>query len=234
MKALALAAVLALAAQIALAQGVGIGMGPGPGLTVVGTFPVVAAVNTGTDVSIATSATVQLPSGIVSGNLLLIIGGFGTTCNTPLATGWTGVASGRMCYWYRQADGSEGATVSVSWTNSSNMRFRTFRISGNASGVAPEFSTTVTGTSANPDAGNLTPSWGAKNTLWINAARWSTTGTVTSYASGMTDNQYSSVLDTPRLGVATQNLNAASNNTGAWTLTDASAVWWINTIAVSP
>src|SRR5215472_3753213 len=58
-------------------------------------FPVVAATNTSAVSSNATSHTVNLPSGITSGDLLLIF--FGDSLNggasTTTITGWTGLAA---------------------------------------------------------------------------------------------------------------------------------------------
>ena len=82
------------------------------------TFPTVAATNTSSSAP-ATSHTVSLPTGIVSGDLLIVT--FASNANAithSWPAGWTelydqtsGTMSGSAAY--RRADGTEGGTITV-------------------------------------------------------------------------------------------------------------------------
>jgi hypothetical protein len=103
----------------------------------------------------------------------------------------------------------------------------------------PEGSTIATGTSTIANAPALTPTWGADDTLWIAVAgggETSTTGSFTGVTNATPPTNYSSPADTgisqdvassPNYGcdgaVAFQQLNAASEDPGAWTGVDVGA-----------
>ena len=109
-----------------------------------------------------TSHTVTMPSGVAAGDLLVIIGS-GVTATTYSLANWTelmdeNVNRGILVY-VRQADGSEGASVSISSVGSTKPAWIAYRISGAADpGVtAPTLGTTATGTSTTPDPPNCNP-----------------------------------------------------------------------------
>lgn len=140
-------------------------------------FPQIEAVATTQITANSTSHVVNLPAGIVAGQLLLLIAGLDGV-PTISATGWTALtgASNTVAVrgLWRIADGSEGSTVTVTSSASEKAEYWVGRISGAHASAAPEHTAAATGTaSANiikPAA--LTPSWGAANTLWIDIGNW--------------------------------------------------------------
>jgi len=179
-----------------------------------GGFPIVAASNNGTDAASGTSASVQLPAGIASGNLLLIFCAFGSNTSAHAATGWTvGLSDVQHLMLYKIASGSEGSSVTVTWNSSTENYFRSVRISG-AHASAPPEAALFNASSINPNPPSLTPTWGAKNTLWFASCAPNTDASAV-YPTNYTDNQYrASGL---RLIMCSRNLNAASEDPGTFT-----------------
>lgn len=115
-------------------------------------------VGSGQDATSTLSAT--LPSGITTGELLWIIVNttLGTTVTTP--AGWTlagsvadGFGGGREAAFYRIADGTEGATVSISLGSSVAATSMSFRITGQHPTVPIDATaTTNSGTSGSTTA----------------------------------------------------------------------------------
>jgi len=161
--------VRALAAFLALALIIGVlfsGVVP-VRLALASNYPVVEATNTYQTNSTISSHNVNLPSGIQSGDLLILIfrAASAVTVSTD-PTGWTPLSSrnstGATYIWYREADGSEGSTVTVTTDSTIRAAANTYRIS-NWSGT-PEAAFASTNVN-NPPA--LSPSWGSDDTLWI-------------------------------------------------------------------
>ena len=136
-------------------------------------FPYIAAAAS-TELTVnQTSHTINLPAGIVAGSLLLMIvlvdGG-----TTITATGWTSVTTGTsgsdisLAVLYRFADGSEGATVSITSSASEKVSAYVARIADHHASTPPEGAGTGSGTaSGNSNPPSLTPSWGADDNLWL-------------------------------------------------------------------
>jgi hypothetical protein len=120
-----------------------------------------------------TSHVVTLPGGIVPGALLIVLCNKGSTAATFNAlAGWNELVdentAGGMTAWYREADGTEGA--SVTFTSSANTRSAEIvLLIWNAAKVAiqpPEISAVATGASTDPNPPSLTPTGGTKDYLW--------------------------------------------------------------------
>lgn len=200
-------------------------------------FPHVAAVNGGNNESeTATEHTVNLPSGIVSGNLLLVFF-TGYACGTiTFPSGWTQLFSGAETYmklegWYRIADGTEGSTITVTtlkaWTNNTSYRITAY------SGT-PEAGTASTGIDANPNPPNLAPSWGAFNTLWFAAIGTTAHASCSAYPTNYTDGRFDAYDiggSGVGLGSARRELNAISDDPGTFTV-NAISRWVANTVVV--
>lgn len=214
-----------------------IGVSDGNGVT----FEI-ADVNGGTESSNLKTHTVNLPSNISSGDLLIVA----FTCDgnptiTFPAGDWTqiDVASQggqvRTDVQYRIADGGEGASISVTTSNFEKSAHQSYRITGD-SGNAPEGDhANSTSSFANPPS--LTPTWGAKENIWI-ALCGHDNGTVTDTG---VPADYTSIRAEDRVnsttGVSTQGaqrlLNATSENPASFPLS-ASEEWVAFTVAVEP
>ncbi|KKL06799.1 hypothetical protein LCGC14_2592420 [marine sediment metagenome] len=212
------------------------------------TFPVVETTATSLeDANNVTSHTVDLPSGIISGDLLLIFFVNDGGSSPGLLTGWTssshlqadGNAAGLTMY-YRQADGGEGSTVTITSGASERSAHVSYRISG-AEVVAtrsPEITPLAgrnTGTDANPDPAGVTPTGGAKDYLWIATEGHDRDQSVDAIPTDYTD-QLTSVgggANSCGVGTARRELNASSEDPGTFTIS-ASDQWVGVTVVVHP
>ncbi len=202
-------------------------------------FPTVAATNGGNSGANVTSHTVNLPTGISSGDLIIVMFSNDGDATVTFPSGWTNqlfsTASGtfnRFTVNYRIADGTEGSTITVTTSASEGSAHTTYRITGYTG--TPEASTPATsGGSTTPDPSSLTPSWGADDTLWLavqgNNGNVSVTAYPTNYSNGI-NNRWASTNGVG-VGSAERTLNAASENPGTFTIS-ASNSWVAATIGV--
>lgn len=186
---------------------------------------------------------VPMPSGVTSGDLLLMFLNVSrVTDGAPsVPSGWTvlynanystGTSHNKARCYYRVADGSEGATVTVSSAVFPRMSATTYRIS-NYQGT-PEAGSPVNGVSVNPNPPSLSPSWGSDKTLWIAINHSSAGSTVTHPTSyGGAVDGYTGVFNEFHARTATSHreLEAASEDPGVFTLGQ-SVDWVANTVAI--
>lgn len=204
-------------------------------------FPTGQARATGrTTAANVTSHPVTMPSGIVAGELLLVLF---STDGTPTCTDGSGLwtklgqvndaaVNCTAAIFHKIAAGSDTLTVTTSVGEQSS--HISHRISG-ASGVVTAASAVTNGiASANSNPPNHTPPAGAKDYLWI-ACR---TGDSTPVATVAPTN-YGNLLSIAAAGtagasssVADRLLNAASDDPGAFT--SASEDWVCLTLAIEP
>lgn len=191
-----------------------------------------------------TSHVVNMPAGIVAGEMLLWFVAGGAAAPLALPTGWTALwpshnnGSGSMsAAFYRIATGSESATYTLSTSpTSTRCVSHVFRISGSHASAAPEVAAApVTGSSTIPNPPSLTPSWGSANTLWFNYVNRpvsfdSTLNPPIEYTHGcqVTEEGNASRV----LGVVARRAQVASEDPTTW-LTSSGA-WTANTFAVRP
>ena len=208
-------------------------------------FPVVAAVNGGNNTTEGKNHTVNLPANISAGDLLLVIFGTDFFPNEDISfpEGWTSLfevnndpsaPAFRMGAWYRVADGTEGATITVTTVTNQMTAHTSYRITG-YSGV-PECGTAAVATSGTaPNPPSLTPSWGALDTLWFAIEGNDDVDTVTAYPTDYTNGRadFANATGGCNVGSAYRELNAVSENPDAFTIA-ASEQWIANTIAVQP
>ena len=217
-------------------------------------FPTVQGTPTETAVSTAgTSHAIALPGSIAAGELLLILCNKGVAVATFNAlTGWTelvdeNVANG-MTVWVRDADGTEGATVTFTSNAATRSASIAYRISGATTIAAqlPELSTVAAGSSVNPNATTCTPTGGAKDYLWFSFFGMATETTDNdAWVSQLpqTPSAFSSLRQKTcgtagtnlggLLAVGQLNSNAASLDAGAFT-SSINAAWRAFTLAIHP
>jgi hypothetical protein len=208
--------------------------------------PTVQATNTSIQNTQTTSHTVALPSGIQPGELLIVIFGYKSGSSNAITWpgGWTqffqfnqsttvGAAAA-----YRKADGSEGATINVTTSLSRDSTHNSYRIAGAQDpAIQPPQSAGVGGNSTAPNPPVLTPTGGAKNYLWIavetnnqTASQIPITAFPLNYSGGI---QANGDIDNSTTGSAYRQLNAASEDPGAFTIGTAIA-WAAGTLVVHP
>ena len=215
------------------------------------TFPKTETTNTSVETGgSTTSHTVNLPASIVSGDLLIIVFGYAnTTANTDTTwpAGYTELFEARQttggnngcAVAYRDADGGEGATMTVTTNGGTRSAHTTYRISGaEDSGTQSPEATTTNDTNSSPDTPSLTPTGGAADFLWLSVASSSHNDTYTSFPTNYTNGiQISTGNPTSGhciTGSAERALNAASEDPGAFVHNQGSAEWAGGTIAIHP
>lgn len=124
-----------------------------------------------------TNYSVTLPSGIQSGDMLLMFIGVDGATDVLTHTGWTSLAESTANSEYRYilgriADGTEGSSASFTSSATEGAAAVTYRITGARNGLTSSeiaISSVVEQNSnvASADPPSLTPSWGSAKTLWI-------------------------------------------------------------------
>jgi len=187
-------------------------------------YPIVEGTNSSS--SSGTSHIVSLPSGIASGNLLImIVGGwcdYGDTVSWP--SNWTSLnktGDNGLNYIagvaYKIASGSEGSNATVTSTQATNLAHQTYRIS-NYYGL-PLISAATTTTSTNPDPPDLAVQWDMP-TLWIAWFGVNDEGSTSAYPTGYSEGAYKSATNA-HVGSARKTSYASSDDPGAFTIADA-------------
>lgn len=205
-------------------------------------FPQVADVTESEDTGGGASVSVAMPATVNAGDLLVMIVAANTGNTSTLGTpsGWTKILQTNsgdqrsITTYYKVASGSEGGTsVTISLAGDpSNTAHQVYRITSHNSSAPPVLGTT--GASTTPTSPSVTPSWGAKDTLWISAAAGSNTTD-----DGTAPTNYGNFVGTlntggaPYLGSARRELNAASEDPGNFGAYSNSA-WAAHTIAIEP
>jgi hypothetical protein len=205
-------------------------------------FPVVAGMVGSSMGSLVTSHVVTLPSSIAAGNRLLIgirISGASTTVTTP--SGWvltasressSSAASSRV--FSRVADGAEGASVTITTSDTRRSASIAARITG-ATDIEGAF---VAADSLDPPS--VSPSWGSAMTLWFTFAGTKRTDNTLTAPSG-----YGNQVDAEsaanntsaahaRAAMAYRTNEASSENPNTWGSTGTLDLPHSATIAVRP
>lgn len=202
-------------------------------------FPAVAAINGSVEQYNPTEHTVDLPANISAGDLLIVIFCCYLTASITFPEGWTELFQGaggilvRFGACYRVADGEEGATITVTTATNVCSAHNSYRITGYSS--TPEVGTMATAASTTPDPPSLSPTWGAKDTLWLavqgNYVGWEITAYPTNYTDGRNDRTFGVY----KVGIASarRELNAESDDPATFTQ-GTSSQWAANTIAIKP
>lgn len=207
-------------------------------------FPVVAATNTSVESSAdVTSHSVALPAGISSGDLLLahFVADGDPTITWP--AGWTrfftlaNAGDAKEEWAWREADGTEGSSITVTTDVSEKSAHAAYRITGHEvpGTQAPEASTGAQGSDNNPDPDSISPTGGAKDYLFIASCGQDGGADV----NGAPAN-YSNLLNSNtgagggcQAGSAERQLNASTENPGPFTTATGDG-WTAVTVVVHP
>jgi lysophospholipase L1-like esterase len=204
------------------------------------TFPVIAGVNySAKTVTTGTAHTINLPTGIQSGDLIIIFWVDATTTgsvSTP--SGFTQLYSSTVGSrirraWYKIATGSETDTVIVTGAEERSAHTSYRILAGTFQGI-PVAGSVVAGIDNSPNPPNLAPSWGSYKTLWIAASHseGDIGGAVPNgygdYALGYTNSTGSAHV---RMMTAHRLLEAASENPVEFSLNQ-NRNWAANVVAV--
>ncbi len=210
-------------------------------------FPSIA--DTATSLEDATnkvSHTVSLPPNIVSGNLLIVV--FVSDGNPSITfpnegTDWIVLKdmaadgnAARLKVCYRDADGGEGATITVTTASSQRSAHVAYRITGHSTTQSPEASTGASGDDRWPDPDSLTPTGGAKDYLWIAIEGHDRDRDVAIWPSGYALAQLKSVgggANSASTAAGGRNRNIASEDPGTFSIMNGDN-WAAVTVAIHP
>ena len=212
-------------------------------------FPSIAATSTTLRSVAETTSPVNLPTGIVSGNLLLVFVRAAAAGAVGWPAGWTELfedasdaSDDVTALAWRKADGTEGATIDVTH-GSAKLAALSWRITGAEDPAiqAPQFSTVATGTSTAPDSSSLSPTGGAKDYLWLALAAYEGEQSLTpTYPTNYSSNQLTvgtgtggAIATNCRVSGSNRTNNAASEDPGAYTIS-VSDDWSAWTVAIHP
>lgn len=198
-----------------------------------------ASSTTATYGSGTTSMVVNKPSGVVSGELLvLLVNQRATAAVFTPPTGWTQVGvmsnTGKTQVWYRVADGTEGTTFTVTSNTSANAVIGCLRFSNASTTTAPTF-TSATGNSTTATTPAATVATGGSIVLGVFA------GGNANQSNVVPPSGYTEVFDirgavsttNPWMEVAQKDVASASTEPAA-SVTIPSSTWMAAAIVVAP
>jgi hypothetical protein len=205
-------------------------------------FPVVSG-STPSNAATNTSHTINLDNAESAGDLLIAFVTCDVTSTMTYPGGWPTLkeadafnSQAKIKAAYRICDGTEGASITVTFGTSQPMAARVLRITGWHGTTPPEASTgtDMGAASINPDPDNLTPSWGAADTLWLPALCHDSNGGIpTSYPASYTNGEDITNSTTNGFSVCRRELNATSEDPAAYTITN-SQECFVFTVGVRP
>lgn len=175
-----------------------------------------------------TSTTVNLPSGIQSGDLIVIFMGGANNWPATFPAGWTKIADdgpGECSIAYRRADGTEGSSISVTRGGSVSTDYIALRLTGVPTGAVPSLSTLASGTSTSPNSNSVASANGLYLAFVVNKGAGAITAIPANYTS------VASSSTNVRIQVASLYSSAASDDPGAWTLASSGA-WYAYTMGI--
>lgn len=212
-------------------------------------FPTVASITASSRNTNATTHTVTLPGTIVAGEKLVALFACDnqaralTTITWP--AGWderaerilpAGTETG-FAVADRIADGTEGTSITVTTDTSETFAAQVYRVSSWHGTAAAEAASPSNGESTTPDPPNLTPSYGAEDTLWIAVGTLDIGGTTISAAptnyTDLTTTQSGTGFGDVEVYSARRELNATSEDPGGFTAST-TAAWHATTVAIRP
>ena len=206
-----------------------------------GDAPDIVSSASGADGALLTSHDVDMPSG--SGGHILVVTRTARSSGSPTTSapeGWEKItdgsnATGELSAFVRQADGSEGGSVTFSSSLAVSISWVSLRVSG-ASNSSP--AEAADGEYNSSDLPSLSPTGGEAAYRWI-AVYSHRRGAVisaapTEYANLITVATGGTTTLHCGLGVADRALTAATEDPGQFTVTGSPAIEYTATIAVRP
>lgn len=190
----------------------------------------------------STSHTVSLPAGIAAGDLLIVEFSCDGSAIVTFPAGFTKFFDADSSFnvlaaAFRQADGTEGATITVISSISEKSAHAAYRITGHEDPATqpPEVSVAAFGSDALPDPGSLAPTGGTKDYLWIACHGHDGDKTVTAFPANYLNgiSAQGSTATSVGIGSAERELNTASDNPGPFTIS-AQDDWVACVIAIHP
>lgn len=204
------------------------------------TLPVDAARAVTNSTTSGTSHSLNLPGSISSGDFLLSVIRTPGSATTSWPSGWikweelnADASDDVTTLAFKVADGTEGATITVTLGTSRILVGLCYKVTG---AVAITLSNGVVGSASQPNSPNLLASTIARDFLWITLGGCDDSETLTSaptnYANGTIQGSTATGASGCSVYGASRQLNAASEDPGAWTL-GSTSIWTAWTVGFS-
>lgn len=182
----------------------------------------------------ASSHTASLPASIVAGEFLVLFFTCDSISTITTPSGWTSVkdysnGSRRLAMFTKTATGSEGATVAVTTSGTTDSVHASYRVSTNNYTVTVSSGATATDTAPDPDT--LT-NGSSGQYLWF-AVCGAGAVNVTAYPTDYNTNTRTETQDGFSLGVGTRSTETDVQNPSAFTTSGATA-WVAFTASLAP
>jgi hypothetical protein len=194
-------------------------------------FPAVQTRSQSSVGSSSTSHIVTLPTGIVSGDLIVILFAIRDDAVLTWPGGWTevgGALNNRFHLAFKRSTGGEPASITVTSNEAKRSDHHGWRISGHHATSDPEWTKFSGSFSGNPNPPNHAASWGtAEKVLWLAGYGSDTAGAATAYPTNYTNGRTSGAS-----AVAERELNAASEDPSTFTFPG--GVYLAGTVAIRP
>jgi hypothetical protein len=206
--------------------------------------PFVRSVTESDTFSESTSHDVAMPATVVGGELLLTLFANDGTATVTTPSGWTALGTNatiadRTSVYAKVANGTEGGTTVDFITSASEVASaQVWRVAGWPQDIASvELSTFTSGIDTVPNPPSFSPSWGAKDTLWIALTGLGNgSSTVSSYPTNYTGGLLTMTIgaaETSGVAAASRQLSTSTEDPGAFTL-GVSDSWSAAVVAVEP
>lgn len=201
-------------------------------------FPLVLDITNTSATPYGTVHSINMPSTVASGDLLLITAAFNDGYTPSVPSGWSVLFSDifgtvPVFSYYKQANGTEGGTtVTITTSGSQQLSAQVTRIAAASYSGIPEVSARAQPSGLAPDPPALTPSWGARNTLWA-AVLGTTADSVSTYP--LPDNNSITVSGgAPKSALCYTSANTATLDPVAYTLSGTLPSNTVYTVAIRP
>jgi len=205
------------------------------------TFPTVSAVASTNQNTDTTSHPISLSVNVDNDICIVFFNKDGTGAPSGFTGGWSdlggldGGSSSHLHVYAKKMAAGNTLTITTGSGERSNATCYTIPAASWHGTSMPEVAFSNGDATVSPDAPNLTPSWGAQDTLWfcVNGMNESVNPTTqpTNYTNVVDENQTGS--GEVNMASCRRELNAASENPGAWTWSSLQT-WAAATVAVRP
>ncbi len=197
-------------------------------------FPVIQASNV-SKTNGASSHTASLPASIVAGEFLVLFFTCDSSSTITTPSGWTSVkdysnGSRRLAMFTKTATGSEGATVAVTTSGTTDSVHASYRVSTNNYTVTVSTGANGSPSDNSPDPDTLT-NGSSGQYLWF--AVCGAGANVTAYPTNYNTNTRTETQDAFSLGVGTRSTETDVQNPSAFT-TSGNTAWVAFTASLAP
>lgn len=207
-------------------------------------YPVIETSTGGSQTSATTSHTINVPSGLTSGDLILVFFlSTGNNTHTPpsgystLFSTFDADSSVKSSVWYKISDGSETATTATTDFSLKSVH-TTLRVSGVDTATSLSASSVNGVLSSAPNPPSVTASWGSDTNLYLAIGQWTGFGITvssppTGYASVRSDHMEGGASSDLDNGIYYKEATSSSEDPSAFSMSTSAEIN-VFTLAIKP